>query len=75
MRGRFKYPEIELLDISLTKDSRLLRHAIHSPFYLRILKKAIHYSGFKNTYKKIRRKLESTHEFGTLKHFVERKMR
>jgi hypothetical protein len=35
-------------------------HAIHSPFYWRILKKTRLYSGFKNAYKKIRetRKLE-----------------
>jgi hypothetical protein len=49
---------------SLTKESSLLLHAIHSPFYWRILEKIILYSGFKNTYEKIRktRKLESIHE-------------
>ncbi len=27
------FPEKEFLDINLTKDSSLLRHSIHSPFY------------------------------------------
>jgi hypothetical protein len=36
----------------LTKDSSLLFYAIYNPFYWRILKKTILYSGFKNTYKK-----------------------
>ena len=45
-------PEMEFLDISLTKDSSLLLHAIHSPFYWRILKKTMLSSGFKNPYKK-----------------------
>jgi hypothetical protein len=40
-----------------SQDSSLLLHAIHS----RILKKTILFSGFKNTYKKVR-KLESLHE-------------
>jgi hypothetical protein len=40
-------PEMELLDICLTKDSSLLLHAIHSPFYWRILKKTILFSGIK----------------------------
>jgi hypothetical protein len=43
---------MEFLDISLTKDSSLLLHAIQSPFYRGILKKTLLYSGFKNTYKK-----------------------
>ncbi len=34
-------PEMKFLDISLTKDSSPLLHAIHSPFYKRILKKTI----------------------------------
>jgi hypothetical protein len=57
--------EIEFLDISLTRDSSLLLYAIHSPIlYWWILKKTILFSGFKNTYKKIReiKKLESIHE-------------
>jgi hypothetical protein len=41
----FKAPyiflELEFLDIDLTKDSNLLLHAIHGPFYWRILKKTI----------------------------------
>ncbi len=47
-------PEMEFLDISLTEDSSLLLHAIHSPFYGRILKESILYSGFSNPYQKIR---------------------
>jgi hypothetical protein len=64
------FTEMEFLDINLTKNSSLLLHAIHSPFYWRILKKTILFFGFKNT-KKIRetRKLEYIHE----KHFVEQK--
>jgi hypothetical protein len=56
-------PEMEFLDVNLTKDSSLLLHAIHSPFLL--------YSGLKKNIKKIRetRKLEFVHE----KHSVERK--
>ncbi len=55
---------MEFLDINLTKDSRILLYAIHSPFYRCILKKTILFSGFKNHYKKIceNRKLESIHE-------------
>ncbi len=35
-------PEMEFLDINLTKKgSNLLFHAIHSPFYWRILKKTL----------------------------------
>ncbi len=54
----------EILWHQLTKDSSLLLHTIHSPFFRRILKKSILFSGFKNQYKKIhkRRKLESIHE-------------
>ncbi len=36
---RSAHPETEFLDISLTKDSSLLLHAIHSPFYWRIFLK------------------------------------
>jgi hypothetical protein len=43
---------MEFLGINMTKDSILLLYANHSPFYWRILKKIIVYSGFKNTYKK-----------------------
>ncbi len=55
-------PEMEFLDINLTKDSSLLLHAIQSPFYCRILKKTVLFSRIKNTYKKIpvTRKLESS---------------
>ncbi len=41
------YNEMKFLDIILTKDLSLLLHAIHSPFYWRILKKTILFSGFK----------------------------
>ncbi len=62
--------EMELLDISLTKDTSLFLHAIHSPFYWQILKINILFSGFQNPYKKSakQKKLESIHE----EHFVER---
>ncbi len=43
-------PEIEFLDINLTKDSSLLLYAIQSPFHWRILRKPN--TGFKNTNKK-----------------------
>ncbi len=44
---------MEFLDINVTKNSSLLLHAIHSPFYhRRISKKTILFSGFKNPYKK-----------------------
>jgi hypothetical protein len=59
-----------ILGHQFNKDSSLWLHAIHSPFYWRILKKTTLFFGFKNT-KKIRetRKLEYIHE----KHFVEQK--
>jgi hypothetical protein len=49
---------MKFLDIILKEDSSLLLHAIHSPFYCRILKKTIlyTYSGFDNPYKEIREK-------------------
>ncbi len=52
------------MDIKLTKDLSLLLLAIHNPFFWRMLKKTILFSGFKNRYKKIRetRNLESIHE-------------
>jgi hypothetical protein len=64
---------MKFLDINWTnsKDSSLLLHAIHSPFFWRILKKTkktkLH-TGFNNPYKKSA-KLESIDEY----HFVERK--
>jgi hypothetical protein len=48
MYGLVRHTEIEFLDINLTKDSSLLLHAIHSPFYWRILQKTTLLSGFKN---------------------------
>jgi hypothetical protein len=42
---------MEFLDTNLTKDSSLLLHAIHSPFYRRILNKTIPFSAFNNPYK------------------------
>ncbi len=67
--ARRRLSEIEFLDISLTKDSSLLLHAIRILFYWRILQKTIIYSGFKNPYKKIRetRKLECIHEWPFVK--------
>jgi hypothetical protein len=55
---------MEFLDIKLTKDSSYLLHAIHSLSTGGFLKKSRLYSGFNNTYKKIRetRKLESIRE-------------
>jgi hypothetical protein len=47
--------EMEFLDISLTEDSSLLLHAIHSLFTGGFLKKTGLFFGFKNTYKKIRK--------------------
>ncbi len=44
-------PEMEFLDMNLTKDSSLLLHAIHSLSIGRLLKKTRLYSGFKSTYK------------------------
>jgi hypothetical protein len=58
----------KILGHHFNKGSILLLHAIHSPFYWRMLTKTILFSG---PYKKIRktRKLESIHKY----HFVERK--
>jgi hypothetical protein len=39
-------PEMEFLDINLTKDSSLFLHAFDSPFYRQILQKTILYFGF-----------------------------
>ncbi len=54
--------EMEFLDIKF--DSSILFHAIHSPFYWRILKKTILLCGLKFLTKKIREtsKLKSVHE-------------
>jgi hypothetical protein len=54
-KAGINYPEMEFLNINLTKDSSLLLHATHSPFYGRILKKTKLFSGFKNPYKKLGR--------------------
>ena len=51
----YRYTEMEFLDISLTKDSSHLLHAIHSPFYWLILK-TILFSGLTNPYKKSAKK-------------------
>jgi hypothetical protein len=40
------------MDINLKKGWGILLHAIHSPFYWRILKKTILFSGLKNPYEK-----------------------
>jgi hypothetical protein len=48
---------MEFLNMSVTKDSSLLLHAIHSQFYWQILKKTIvNYSRFKIRYKNPRNK-------------------
>ncbi len=44
--------EMKFSDINLTKDSSLFLHATNSPFYWRILKKTILFSGFKYPYEK-----------------------
>ncbi len=44
--------EMEFLDINLTKNLSLLLHAIHGPFYWRILQKTTFYSSFKTPYNK-----------------------
>jgi hypothetical protein len=64
-------PEMEFLDISLTKYTSLLLYTIHSPFYWRILQETIIYTGFRTHTKKSAeiRKLESIHG----KPFAERK--
>jgi hypothetical protein len=50
---------MEFLEINLTKDSSLLLHAIHSPFYWRILNNTIIFFSFINLYKNI---CDSIHE-------------
>jgi hypothetical protein len=62
--GARQRPEMEFLDINITKDLSLLLHSVLSPLYWRILKKTILFSGNKNPYKKIceTRKLESIDE-------------
>jgi hypothetical protein len=60
--GSPKVPEMEFLDITLTK--RLGGHPFHSPCYWWMLKKTILFSSLKNPCQKIRetRKLKSIHE-------------
>jgi hypothetical protein len=48
--------EMEFLGISLTKDSSILLHAIHSHFYWQILKKTMLFYGFTNPLKNPRNK-------------------
>ncbi len=43
-----KYPEMEFLNISLTKNSIHLLHAVHNTFCWQILQKTILFFGFKN---------------------------
>jgi hypothetical protein len=50
--GTLIHSEMGFLASNLTKDSNLLLHAIRSPFYCRILKKTILFSGFQDPYKK-----------------------
>jgi hypothetical protein len=62
-------PEMEFLDINLTKDLSLFLYDIHRPFYWRVFKNTLFFYGFKKPYEKIRepRKLEPIHEY----HLVE----
>ncbi len=64
-----KCTEMEFLDSNLTKDSSLLFHSIHSPFYWRIFLENHTIFWFQKFIQKIRetRKLESIDE----QHFVE----
>jgi hypothetical protein len=57
------YPEMEFLDINLTKDSSLLLHAIHSPF-MADFKENHTLLWFEKSLQKIRetKNLESIHE-------------
>ncbi len=50
------FSDMEFLDNNITKNSSLLLHALHSPFYWRVLKKTILFSGYKNPYKNPRDK-------------------
>ncbi len=62
-------PELEFLDISLTKDSSLLLD-VYSPFYLRILKKTNSTLVLKIlTKKSAKQENESPHEY----HFLQQK--
>ncbi len=72
VRKRVVAPEMEFLDNNLTKDLSLLFRAIRSPFYWRILKKTILFSGFKNLYKKNFAKQENSNSWIA---FLERKIR
>jgi hypothetical protein len=52
---------MEFLDIIFfTKNSSLLFHAVHNPFFWLIWKKTLLISGFKNPYKKIREQENSS---------------
>ncbi len=62
---------MEFLDIKLTKDSSLLLHAIHIPFYWRILQKNILFYDFKNPLKNSRNKKSRVYSW--IAFFVERK--
>jgi hypothetical protein len=60
--GVMTRPEMEFLDISLTKDKSLLLHAIHSPFYWGFEKNSYSSLVKKSLHKNPRIKLESIHE-------------
>ncbi len=64
---------MKFFDTNLIKDLSLLLHAIHNPFYWRILKKPILFSGFENTYNNKIAKQENSSLFFHEYHFVERK--
>jgi hypothetical protein len=64
LRGtRALQQEMEFWDVNLTKDSSLLHHATHSLSTGAFSKKTRLYSGFKNTYKKIRKKTRNSSLF------------
>jgi hypothetical protein len=58
--------DMEFLDISLTKDSSLLLHAIPSPFYWQILKKTILFSGFNTLDEEIRETRNSSNQVNSI---------
>ncbi len=52
LSARKENPEMEFLDINVTKDSSLLLHAIYSPFLRQILKNTKLFTGFHGPFKK-----------------------
>ncbi len=52
LSARKENPEMEFLDINVTKDLNLLLHDFYSTFYRQILKKTKLFTGFQDPYKK-----------------------